>query len=406
MRRTGIVAGVCGVVLAAGAIAWSPVAVPRLVKLPTNTNLSLQYKGSLVTFVNARTGATLARPTSVPLTVDRQITAVPGSSTSSVAVMTEHLVAPYSGKSITENNVYAVNRRSMCNVTDTHACTFAVGNRSATTGSYYLTLPMNLSTATRLQIWKPETGTTYPLASLPAAKQHPSSIDGLGVLWFNGVLTMTPVAPWEQKALVASGLPSTVSPTAVEAQLSAAGISVPALTRALLPVLTPAETRQVTTVLATPVHLNYYAFGSGLVAAEPTTGAEIDLKNIVDGRAVKPSTSGMSTLISVMSHHTSVPGVPAAIAELRRLAAAAPQPVFELRYSQTPASIALMVSKTKSQLGQIHLATTWIPIGLGVLALALLVLAGYRRFWPRTPRASVATGHVAPSEATVERHAA
>jgi len=405
MRRTGIVAGACGLVLAAGAIVWSTAAVPRLVKLPVNTNLALQYKGSLVQFVNAKTGATLARPTSVPLTVDRHITAVPAQSTGSVAVMRENLVAHYSGKSITEDNVYAVNRRSMCNVPNTHACTFAIGNPPAATGSYYLTLPMGLSQSTKLQIWKPETGTTYPLAALPAAKQHPSSIDGLGVLWFSGVLKMTPVAPWEQKALVASGLPATVSPTVVEAQLSKAGISVPALTSALLPVLTTAQTKQVMAVLSTPVPLYYYAFGTGLVAAEPTTGAEIDLKNIVDGRAVKPGTSGINVLVSVMSHHTSVPGVPAAIAELRRLAAAAPQPVFELRYTETPASIALMVSKTKSQVTQITMATYWIPIGLGVLGILLLALGGYRRFWPRTPH-GVVTGHVPAERTSAERHAA
>ena len=111
----------------------------------------------------------------------------------------------------------------------------------------------------------------------------------------------------------------TITPASVEVKLSAAGISVPALTAALTPKLTPTQLHEVATVLATPVALHYYAFGSGLVAANTRTGAIIELKGVIDGIAVAPETSGLHTLIAVMAAHPTVKGVPAALAALRSL---------------------------------------------------------------------------------------
>jgi hypothetical protein len=389
MRRTGIIAGISGVVLVAGALSWSTLAVPQLVKFPINTNLTLHYTGHFLTYVNPSTGATLARPTSVPLSVDRRVQADPASSTSSVAIVKEQLLLHYSGKTATETNIYAVNRRSMCNVPSVRACTFAPGNPYPAAGSYYLTLPMNIKPGvTKMNMWKPETATTYPLIPLRPGAQ-PSSLDGLKVAWFNGILPMTPVAPYERTALAKEGLPMTLAPAQVEAQMTAAGISIPALTKALTPALTPAEASQVATVLTKPITLHYYAFGSGLVGAETRTGTEVDIKNVVDAIDVAPDTSGLHVLTTVLARHTSVAGVPAALAALRHLATAPPQPVYELQYSQTPASIAAMVSTTNSQLRQINIVTDWIPIGLAVLGACLLVTGIYRRRSRPTPPAAM-----------------
>lgn len=372
MRRTGIVMTVVGLVFLVGALIWSTVAVPQLVRFPLDTNQQLQYSGNLVTYVNQRSGATLAKPASVPLTVDRHMQAQPNESSSGVAIVKEQLVPHYSGTSAAETNVYAIDRRQMNNVSSDKAYTFAPGNPGAVSGSYYVTLPMNLdANTTGLRIWKPETGTTYPLK--PAHSGNlPSKLDGLSVIWFNGTLPMTPVASYESKALAARGLPTTIAPSVVEAELSARGISVGALTTALTPVLSAAETKEVAAVLTTPIPLKYYAFGSGLVGAEPTTGAIIDLRNVVDGIAVAPNTSGLEVLVNVLSHHPGVPGVPAALTALHRLAAAAPQPVYGLHYTETPASVTSMVQTANSQLSQISIVTVdvpWTAVGLGGLLL-------------------------------------
>jgi hypothetical protein len=388
MRRTGIILIICGALVLAGAVAWSTLAVPRLVKFPLSTDTTLHYSGHFVTYVNAKTGATLATPTSAPLMVDRTIKAVPSASTSSVAIVDENIVLHYSGSTVKETNVYALDRRSMCNVPNTHACTFAPGNPYPAAGSYYVTLPMNIKPGvTPLNIWKPETGTTYPLVELRTSSQ-PSSIDGLNVAWFSGVLPMTPVASYERTALAARGLPMSLAPSQVEEEMAADGVSVTALSAALTPVLSPAELSEVAAVLRTSVPLYYYAFGAGLVAAETRTGVIISLKNVIDGIAVAPSTTGLQTLVTVLSHHTSVKGVPAALTALRRMAAAPPQPVYELQYTETPASVANMVSTAKSQLRQISIVTDDVPIALVVIGLLLVIAGVARRLRRRTPPAS------------------
>ena len=372
MRRTGIVMTAVGAVLLVGALIWSTVAVPQLVRFPLDTNQHLQYTGSLVTYVNQQTGASLAKPASVPLVVDRHIQAQADESTSGVAIVKEQLVPRFSGTWSPETNVYALDRRQMSNVANDKAYTFAPGNPGAAPGSYYVTLPMNLDkNTTGLRIWKPETGTTYPLEPLPSGKQ-PSKLDGLSVIWFRGTLPMTPVASYEAKALVARGLPATIAPAVVEAELSAKGISVPALTTALTRVLSASQLKAVAAVLSTPIQLKYYSFGTGLVGTEPTTGAIIDLRNVVDGIAVAPNTSGLKVLVGVLSQHTAVPGVPAALTALRQLAGAPPQRVYELRYTETPASVTSMVNTANSQLNQISIVTGYIPwtaVGLGGLLL-------------------------------------
>jgi len=410
MRRTGIILIICGALFAAGAVAWSTTAVSKLVKFPTSTNTTLHYSGHFVTYVNAKTGATLAQPSSVALTVDRTVKAVPSLSTGSVAVVDEDIVLHYGGTTATETNVYAFNRTTMGEVASSHAYTFAPSNPAPLLNSYYITLPMNLKPGvTSLNIWKPETGTTYALSPVPAGSQ-PSTLDGLKVDWFAGGLNYVPVASYERTALAARGLPMSVSPTVVEAEMSSAGISVPALETALAPTLTPTQLGEVSAVLKTPVPLHYYVFGSGFVGAEPRTGAIIDLKNIIDGIAVAPSTTGLNTLIAVMSAHSTVKGVPAALAVLRRLAAAPPQKVYELQYSQTPASVLGMVNTAQSQLKQIRTVTYYVPIGLGVIALLLLLFGGtitVRRRRLATvsahPRRHVTSG---PEAATHRRHVA
>jgi hypothetical protein len=407
MRRTGITLVIVGALFAAGALAFSTMAVPQLVKFPLNTNATVTYTGSMVTYVNARTGATLAKPTSVQLTIDRTVKAL-SSSNSSVALVSEHVVSHMGATTALQDNIYALNRRTMADVAHTGAYTFAAGNRSASAGSYYVTLPMNIKPNATLAMWKPETGTTYPIVPLKAAGQ-PASLDGLHVMWFTGTLPMTPVASWDQAALVGQGLPATISPTAVEAQLTSAGVSVPALETALATALSPAELKQLTSVLSKAIPLNYYAYGSGLLGADPKTGAIIEAKNVIDGTAVSPDKSGVNTLITVLSRHTSVKGVPAALTALRGIAAAPPQPVFELKYTESPASIASMVNTAKTQGNQISMVTYDVPIGLAVLGALLMLTGGFvwrRRRTPATAISELPVGVTAPVSAEAERRAA
>lgn len=363
--------------------------MPALVKFPLSTDITLHYSGQLVTYVNARTGARLSTPQSVPLSVSRTIKALPSESTSSQAVVSEHIVLRYGTTVVNEDNRYVIDRRTMKNVASDKAWTFSPANPGASAGSYYVTLPMNLDQSTPMHIWKPESGSTYPLSADPHSGQ-PSSLDGMAVSWFMGTLPMTPVAPYEASALAARGFPASVSPAQVQAQLQAGGVNIASLSLSLLRVLSPAETSQLVAAMTKPVKLQYYAFGSGLVGAEPRTGAMIALHGITDGIAVSPDTSSLKIVATILGRHTSVPGVSAALSGLKRLASAPPSPVYELRYTQTPASIADVVRTTQSQLSQISLVSSWIPLGAVILG-AVLFLGGLAVVWRRrTPPPAVA----------------
>jgi len=384
-----------GVVVLAAAALWTPIAVPALVKFPTNTNLHLVYKGSLVTYLNAKTGAALKAPVVTTLTVDRHLQALPAESSSSVALVKETLAIRAGALKLTEYNVYAFNRRTMQAVTDPRAFTFVPGNVPGRYGSYYVTLPMGLSKSTSLPIWKPESASTYllhPLAGMSSAT--PSTLDGLGVMWFSGTLAMTPAAPYERAALTSRGFPTSLTPAEVTALLAARGVSVKKLGTALAPVLTHSQTLTLLSVLSKPVPLQYYIFGSGLLAAEPRTGTIVELRNIVDGVAVRTDPAPLRTVISILDQHLSVPGVRAAVTAMSRIGSAPPAPVYQLRYTETPASIAATVTVAKSQISKITVATLYVPIGLGVLGLILVcpAIVGYIRR-PR-PGAEAGSGAV------------
>jgi DUF3068 family protein len=365
-----------GVVVLLVAALWTPVAVPRVVKFPTTTNVHVAYSGSLVTYVDAKTGATLEHPVAVKLAIGRHLQALPAESSSSVALVKETITLRAGALRSTELNVYALNRRTMQAVSDPRAFTFAPGNTPNRNASYYVTLPMGLTSTTQLPIWKPESGTTYVLHRLPAANAGtPSTLDGLSVMWFTGTVPMTPAPAYERSALAGQGLPMSLTPAEVEAQLAAAGVSVSRLGAALAPVLTPVELHTLLAVLGKPVALRYFIFGSGELAAEPRTGTIVKLQGIVDGVAVRPDAAPLATVASILGRHLTVPGVREAVAAIGRIEAAPPQPVYEFRYTQTPASVASMVTFARNQIGQINLATRDLPIGLGLLGILFICLA-------------------------------
>ena len=272
----------------------------------------------------------------------------------------------------TETNVYALNRRTMQAVANPKAYTFKPGNTPNRYASYYVTLPMGLTKTTNLPIWKPESGTTYTLHPAAKSAATPAKVDGLSALWYSGRLPMTAAPAYEVSGLASRGLPRSLTPAQVTALLNAEGIPVSTLEASLLPVLTASQLKTLTAVLSKPVTMQYFIFGSGLVAAEPQTGTILKLENVIDGVAARPDPTALKTVVSILDQHLAVPGVPAAVAIMNRIASAPPAPVYELRYTQTPAAVATMAAQARHAISQMNLATTDLPIGLGILGLLLV----------------------------------
>jgi hypothetical protein len=77
MRTSKIVLLVIGVIVLAVAAIWRPVVAPQLTKLPTSLDIKYHFTGTYTESVNPSTGARLAAPQNLPLSIDRQVTAVP-----------------------------------------------------------------------------------------------------------------------------------------------------------------------------------------------------------------------------------------------------------------------------------------------------------------------------------------
>jgi len=376
MRTTSKALVGVGVVLFAAAALWHPVIEPRVVKLPDNVDRTDTYTGTFTTYLDAATGATLATPLETPLTIDRHVVTVPNSTTAEITLLHETATAHMGDRSVVQESVYAVNRRTMQNVADPRAWTFTPDNVIDRTGTYYVTLPMDLaSSGVSLHIWKPEAGTSYEIASTsPATGQA----GGTGVVNLKGnIPAPLPVASYELSALQAQGLPMELSPEQAAAKLAASGVDTQALAPVLTRYLSADEMAIVTAALASPVPLHYFVYGNGLLSVEPTTGGMVALTDIIDGIAVAPDTTSMSASLAVLTKHTDVPEIAALVSTLQTTVAAPPQPVYAMQYTQTPASVSAAGSYASSQADKVTLATTAIPRGLFAMAAVSLLIAGW-----------------------------
>jgi hypothetical protein len=384
VRRTSKVLVGASLALFGVAALWQPVVVPQIVKLPDDVDRTDTYTGTFVTYLDASTGATLATPLEVPLTIDRHVVTVPGGTGADVALLHETATAHMGDRSVVQESVYAVDRRTMQNVADPRAWTFTPDNVVDRTGTYYVTLPMDLAaTGQQLRIWKPEAGTSYEVATANPATGQAGGTDV--VLLRGNIPTPLPVASYELAALEAQGLPMELSPEQAAARLAAAGVDAAALAPVLAQALTADELATVGAALASSVPLHYSVYGSGLLGVEPTTGGMVALSDIVDGIAVSPDTTAMAASLAVLTEHTDIPAIADLASILQATIAAPPEPVYAMQYSQTPASVTAAATYARSQADKVTMATTTIPralFGLGavsLLAATSLIFRSHRR---------------------------
>ncbi len=296
-----------GVALLVAAAVWHPLVVPQLVKLPDKVDRTDRYSGTFVTFLDQSTGATLATPLEVPLTIDRHVATVPGGTTAHVSLLRETATVHMGDQKIVQESVYAVDRRTMQNVSDPRAWTFSPGNVLDRTGTYYLTLPMGMQpSGEHFQIWKPEAGTSYGLTSTTPAT---GLSGGAHVVYLQGnIPTPLAVPPYEKATLQARGLPMQLTPQQAAAKLAAAGVDAGALAPVLLKTLSADELKTVLAAMAAPLPLKYFVYGNGLVGAEPKTGGLVSLSGIVDGVSVQPDMTAIAPAVAVLAKHQDVAG--------------------------------------------------------------------------------------------------
>lgn len=367
-----IVAVIGGVLLVAAAAFWGSVAVDALVKFPTDVNLSPQYQGTLTTFVDQATYAPLLTPIVADLRVDRTIAGVPEESTGSRVLVRETLAMSVGDASTVEQvHQYVMDRSTSTNVAEQRAWAFSDTNVLDRSGAYWVALPKGSDGRQPVPMFKDEIGTTFQAIGAGATER----LGGVELVGFEAAGTNVPLTDAYLDAVSAMvPLPRSLTFEQLKPSLVAAGVPIDETLAALVRVASPDDLAALASLTARPIALEYVDTFSGRTFVEPDTGAVVDVQGVVERVSVRPAPDALPALVSVLQRYDSDPTVAAAIASLNTLADQ-PMPVFEYRYSQTPASAAAVAAWVSDQRDQMHLAETTIPLVL-VVAGGVLLLGG------------------------------
>jgi hypothetical protein len=378
MRTSKIVLLMTGVLVLIVAAIWRPVVAPQLTKLPTSLNISYKLTGTYTGYVDQSTGARLAAPQNLPVSIYRVLKAVPAQSTSSELVVNDAstvTIGPNTSSSVAQ---YVLDRSTSKNVKSPLAYALVPGNVVDRSGSYSLGPPPGVDTAKTYAYWVDETGTTTPITYGNATQ----TTNGLGVQQWQANLPATQMLP---SMVSAMRLPTTMPFATFEAQLKAQGTDLAAALRILSTSLTAAEKTRLATLTATPIPLQYYYASQSKLLVEPATGTIVDIVNFVRAYSVRPNVGPlMAGLAPILAAHPTNPVAAPLAAGGKKLAAAPPQPLYSLTYHQTPASVTDDAGQAGHNANLLRIFEMWIPIGLGAIGLILVGLAFIGR-WRRQP---------------------
>jgi hypothetical protein len=372
-RWPGIVAIVVGGVLLLAAFGWRSVAVPALVKFPTDVDQRLQYEGTFTLFVDPASAAPLVEPTTSALAVDRHVEALPDESDASRVVVRETIAFDVEGlASATQIHHYVMDRRSNVNLPDDRAWAFEETNVLDRSGAYWVALPNDVGNTSTVPMFKDEVGGQFITTGGPETEV----VAGLDLVAVATAPTTMPVTEAYLRSLDAVvPLPRALGFEQLKPSLITAGVPVDEAMAALVPVATPEELTTLSELIAQPIPLQYVVTFGGTIFADPRTGAIVDVTSIVDRISVRPAADALPPLLTILGRHRDEAAIAAAIDGLDRLATE-PLPVFEYRYAQTTTSAQEIARWVSDQHDRMDLAERTIPLTLAVIGAAAVVIGG------------------------------
>lgn len=341
---------------------WGPVVAPALVRFPTNTDETMQYRGTLTLRSDLASGAPLATPVELPLRVERWVRVV-DSSFDTVVVRETVRQFVGDGKPVVEDHQFVMDRRSMKFVDDPRSWSYRRTARTDPGGTYRISFPLGTTATGVYPLFSPETASAYEIDG----GGQPGQRAGLDVLGFHGAFER-PAAASYRANLIANGFPAALNAAGIRATLAASGVDADAVAAAL----SPAGAEAWRSIIATPAALQYSYRYDGQVAVEPRTGGEVAV-DATEGPAVRPPPALFEQLRTVLAAEPTSPAVTAAFAGVDRAASAGSTPVVVARYEETPASVADTVATVRDQLDKVRLVEDRLPwVALGVGAVFLL----------------------------------
>ena len=373
-----------GVGLLVVALLWLLFAVPALVRYPLDVDATPIYEGKFTLFVDATTFAPLDTPQVLPLKVTRHIDALGSKSSYSNVVVSEKIDFDAGGQfSQKQDNQYVMDRRSMKNVQSDNAYAFSADNVVDRSPAFRLNFPLDTDANGKYLIYKNETASTYTAGPDPVEPKL--EVDGLHLVAFAAASKPTPISQAYIALLSQSvPLPKTLTITQLTPLLLQAGIDVPGTLAALQPVITPEDLATLTKLASQPITLQYLDTFSGGDAVEPTTGAIVVVRNVVETVSATAAPEASQPIIDVLTRYPQVPEAKAALEGLNALATN-PIPLFRNEFSQTDASIKDIAGQVKDQKDKIDLAKKTVPTVLVVLGVVtgvgglVLLFVGARR---------------------------
>ena len=367
------------------ALLWLVFAVPALVRYPLTIDATPVYEGTFTLFVDAKTFAPLPTPQKLPLKVTRHIDALGSKSSWSNVVVSEKIdFNAGDGQFLqSQDNQYVMNRRSIENVKDDRAYAFTPTNVVDRSPAFRLNFPLGTDADKEYLVYKNEVGTTY--TAHPDPKQPNVELDGLHLIAFAASAGPLPITQAYIDLLSKTvPLPESLTITQLTPLLLQAGIDVPGTLAALAPVISPEDLQTLTSLAAKPVTLVYLDTFAGTDAVEPTTGAVVAVRDLIETVSATASPDALPPIIDVLKRYPQVPEAQKALDGLNALGKS-PIPLFRNEFSQTDASIKDMAGQVKDQKNKIDLVKTTVPTVLFVIGLAagivglVLVFLGSRR---------------------------
>jgi hypothetical protein len=411
-RRWPIALVGAGALLIALSAAWEQVAVPALVRFPTDVDQRVEFAGTAQLFLDPATMAPYEQPLLLPFHATRHIVAVGSESDRETVVLREeNTVAVGELPESRQVHQYVMDRTSLANLADPRAWAYLTTNVVDRAGAFWLSFPMHAGDATSYPMFKDEIGRTITSVSDPAVARAAGRPRGLELIGFSVEPDAAPITPAYQETLGETvPLPQQVTLAQLDPILDANGVDVEKTVAALLPVVTPTELATLTELAAQPITLVYSTAFSGSTAVEPRTGAIVDVTAIDETIEASPDPAALPPLLAILQQHEDVPEVAAALAGLQQLSEH-PITLLRYRYAQTPASVLDVAGTVKGKLADIRMAETTIPwtaaiVGGALLALGATLLAVRRRprgQGPSSGAASTERTQDAPAPVEIER---
>lgn len=373
-----------GIVLVVGSVGFRTAAVPALIRFPTDVDKTLHYTGVYTSYIDEKTLTTRATPLELSFALDRHLKVV--RSTASTVVIREDLTFHRASlPTLTQQNQYVMDRRSMELKGGSESWAFTPRNQVDRSGYYRLQFPLGTSASGHYGVWNNETSAPVPLVHPSSLHYHAEST--VKVIDFSSRLDHA-VTPAYRSWLAANGFPMTISSGQVQAQLTAQGVDVAAALAAVGGRLTPKESAVLTSTLSKPVPLDYSFVYDGLVSIEPRTGAIVDVHTQRESLAAKPDLSGVAPLRSLLDHYATVPAVKAVSDGLDRLIRRPPDVAATFQFTETAASSRDVGNDARSQARLMNLLQVRAPWTVGVVGALLLLVAvsGLARRRRRSPR--------------------